>query len=173
MDYLKQFVIQFGGLKPGKHNFSFEVEDLFFEQFEYSEIKKGNVTVKIDFEREEKILILDFLIDGKVEMHCDRCYEPFLLPISGKERLIVKFGHDFHEENEEVQIIPEGETQINISSFIYEFIHLLIPFRRVHPDDENGNNLCDPEIIKRIDERESSSEPDPRWEALKKLKPKN
>jgi uncharacterized protein len=173
MDYLKQFVIQFGGLKSGLHQFSFTVEDLFFGQFEYSEIKKGNVNVKIDFEREEKILILNFLIDGKVEMHCDRCYEPFLLPISGKERLIVKFGNDFHEENEEVQIIPEGETQIDISSFIYEFIHLLIPFRRVHPEDENGNSLCDPEIIKRIDERESSSEPDPRWEVLKKLKLKN
>ena len=173
MDYLKQFVIQFGGLKSGLHQFSFEIEDLFFGKFEYSEIKKGNATVKIDFEREEKLLILNFFIDGKVEMHCDRCYELFLLPINGKERLIVKFGNDFHEENEEVQIIPEGETQIDIRSFVYEFIHLLIPFRRVHPEDENGNNLCDPEIIKRIDERESSYEPDPRWEVLKKLKPQN
>ena len=173
MDYLKQFVIQFGGLKPGLHQFFFEVGDLFFGQFEYSEIKKGKVAVKIDFEREEKMLILNFLIDGIVEMHCDRCYEPFLLPISGTERLIVKFGNDFHEEDDEVQIIPEGETKIDLSSFIYEFIHLLIPFRRVHPEDENGNSLCDPEIIKRIDERESSSEPDPRWEVLKKLKPIN
>ena len=173
MDYLKQFVIPFGGLKPGMHQFSFKIDDLFFDQFEYSEIKKGSVTVEIDLEREEKMLILNFIIAGKVEMHCDRCYEPFLLPVSGKERLIVKFGHDFHEENEEVQIIPEGETQIDTSSFIYEYIHLLVPFRRVHPADENGNSLCDPEIIKRIEEKEVSSEPDPRWEVLKKLKPKN
>jgi len=173
MDYLKQFVIPFGGLKPGMHQFSFKIDDLFFDQFEYSEIKKGSVTVEIDLEREEKMLILNFIISGKVEMHCDRCYEPFLLPVSGKERLIVKFGHDFHEENEEVQIIPEGETQIDTSSFIYEYIHLLVPFRRIHPDDENGNSLCDPEITKRIEEREVTSEPDPRWEVLKKLKPKN
>ena len=173
MDYLKQFVIPFGGLKPGVHQFFFEVDDLFFEQFEHSEIKKGNFTVEVDFEREEKMLILNFVINGKVEIPCDRCYESFLLPVSGKERLIVKFGAGFHEENEEVQIIPLGETQIDISPFIYEFVHLLIPFRRVHPEDENGNSLCDPDIIKRIDEREATSGPDPRWEALKKLKPKN
>jgi uncharacterized protein len=145
---------------------------LFFERYEHSEIKKGKFTVEVDFEREEKMLILNFLINGKVEIPCDRCFESFLLPISGRERLIVKFGDRFHEENEEVQIIPLGETQIDVSPFIYEFVHLLIPYRRVHPEDENGNSLCDPDIIKRIDERESVSGPDPRWEALKKLKPK-
>ena len=173
MDYLKQFVIPFGGLKPGVHQFTFKVDDLFFEQFEHSEIKKGKFTVEVAFEREEKMLILNFVINGKVEIPCDRCYESFLLPVSGKERLIVKFGDGFHEEDEEVQIIPIGETQIDISPFIYEFVHLLIPYRRVHPEDENGNSQCDPDIIKRIDEREATSEPDPRWEALKKLKPKN
>lgn len=173
MDYLKQFVIPFGGLKPGVHQFSFEVDDLFFERFEHSEIKKGKFKVEVAFEREEKMLILNFLINGKVDVPCDRCYESFLLAVNGKERLIVKFGDGFHEENEEVQIIPLGETQIDISPFIYEFVHLLIPYRRVHPEDENGNSLCDPEVIKRIDEREAASEPDPRWEVLKKLKPKN
>ena len=173
MDYLKQYIIPFAGLKPGVHRFSFKVDDLFFEQFEYSEINKGDIAVEIDLEKEEKILILNFSITGEVEVHCDRCYEPFNLSIDGNERLIVKFGHDFHEENEEVQIIPEGETQINVSSFIYEYVHLLIPVRRIHPVDKNGISMCDPEIIKRIEERESASEPDPRWEVLKKLKPNN
>jgi len=173
MDYLKQFVIPFGGLKPGTHQYSFEIDDLFFEKFEHSEIKKGKVTVEITIEREEKMLILNFNINGKVEVPCDRCYETFLLPFGGRERLIVKFGESFHEEDEEVLIIPTGETQIDVSPFIYEFVHLLIPVRRVHPEDENGISLCDPDIIKRIDEREESSGPDPRWEVLKKLKPKN
>jgi uncharacterized protein len=172
MDYLKQFVIPFGGLKPGHHQFSFEIDDKFFEQFEHSEIKKGHFFIEIDLEREEKVLNLIFSISGKIEVHCDRCFETFYMPVSGKERLIVKFGDSFHEENEEVQIIPLGETQIDVSTFIYEYVHLLLPVRRVHPEDENGNSLCDPEIIKKIDERETASEPDPRWEALKKLKSK-
>jgi len=173
MDYLKQFVIQFGGLKPGVHQFSFLIDDLFFEHFEYSEIKKGEVSVLIDLEKEEKMLVLHFAIDGKVEFPCDRCYLPFWLDIKGEENLIVKFGKDYHEENEDIQVIPEGEHHIDVSPFIYEYIHLLMPFRKVHPEDEDGNSLCDPEVIKRIDEREALSEPDPRWEILKKLKTKN
>ena len=173
MDYLKQYVIQFGGLKPGVHQFSFLVDDLFFEHFEYSEIKKGSVSILLDLEREEKMLVLHFAIDGFVEVFCDRCYSPFLQPIKGKETLIVKFGKDYHEENEEVQIIPEGETHVDIGPFLYEYVHLLLPFRKVHPDDENGNSLCDPEVINRIDEKEISTEPDPRWDLLKKLKTKN
>jgi uncharacterized metal-binding protein YceD (DUF177 family) len=172
MDYLKQFVIQFGGLKPGVHQFSFLINEEFFEHFEFSEIKKGEVDVGIDFEREEKMLVLHFSFNGKVEVPCDRCYIPFFLPIKGEEKLIVKFGKDYHEENENIQIIPEGELHIDVSPFIYEYVHLLMPFRKVHPEDENGNSLCDPEVIKRIDERETISEPDPRWEVLKKLKTK-
>ena len=173
MDYLKQYVIQFGGLKPGVHQFSYFINELFFEHFEYSEVKKGEVNVLIDLEREEKMLVLHFSITGHVEVPCDRCYIPFSLPLNGRETLIVKFGKDYHEENEEIQIIPEGETHLDISPFIYEYVHLLMPFRKVHPEDENGDSLCDPEVIKRIEERGSISEPDPRWEVLKKLKSKN
>ena len=173
MDYLKQYVIQFAGLKPGMHQFSYQVDDLFFEYFEYSEIKKGKVEVVIDLEKDEKMLVLHFSIHGNVEVPCDRCYLPFSLFLNGRETLIIKFGKDYHEENEEVQVIPEGETHIDVSPFIYEYIHLLMPFRKVHPEDSEGNSLCDPEVIKRIDERETPSEPDPRWEVLKKLKTKN
>jgi uncharacterized metal-binding protein YceD (DUF177 family) len=170
MDYFKQFVIQFGGLKPGMHQFSFSIDHVFFDHFEYSEIKKGLLDVTIDMEKEEKMLVLHFSIHGKVEVPCDRCYIPFDLEISGKENLIVKFGKDYHEENEEIQIIPEGEHHLDVSPFIYEYIHLLMPFRKVHPEDEEGNSLCDPDVIKRIDDNEKDFEPDPRWEVLKKLK---
>jgi uncharacterized protein len=173
MDYLKQYVIQFGGLKPGLHQFSFFIDEKFFEHFEYSEIKKGKFNVAIEMEREEKMLVLHFSMDGVAEVPCDRCYLPIDLPLNGRQSLIVKFGKDYHEENEDIQIIPEGEHHLDVSPFIYEYIHLLMPFRKVHPDDEEGNSLCDPEVIKRIDEREALSGPDPRWEVLRKLKPKN
>jgi uncharacterized metal-binding protein YceD (DUF177 family) len=47
----------------------------------------------------------------------------------------------------------------------------MVPIRKVHPDDENGESTCDPEIIKRIttEEKEESEGVDPRWEALKNL----
>jgi uncharacterized metal-binding protein YceD (DUF177 family) len=56
-----------------------------------------------------------------------------------------------------------------MSQYIYEYIHLLLPMRKVHGTDEDGNSLCNPDVISRITEEEH--EPgDPRWEVLRKLK---
>ena len=87
--------------------------------------------------------------------------------------ILVKFGDAYYEENEELQIIPEGVNHFDISPFLYEYIHLLLPVRRIHPEDENGNSLCDPEVIKMLDKSSSSGEPDPRWDVLNKLKNNN
>ena len=173
MDYLRQFVISFKGLKPGEHQYDFDIDDLFFDSFEYSELKKGQIHVHLNMMKEETMLILQFNLAGKITVPCDRCFEPVDIPVEGDEELIIKFGSDFHEESESIQIIPEGEGQIDVSNFIYEYIHLLVPARKVHPEDEEGNSSCDPEIIKRLDTIAPSSEPDPRWEVLKKLTTKN
>lgn len=170
MDWSHQFMIRFGGLKADTHHFDFEIDDKFFEHFEYSEIKNGTIAVHVELVKEEKVLTFHFFFDGKVILPCDRCFEPVELKISGAEQLIVKFGSGYYEENEELQIIPEGVNHFDISPFLYEYSHLLLPVRRVHPEDENGNSLCDPEIIKMLEQTSSASEPDPRWEVLNKLK---
>jgi uncharacterized protein len=172
VNYLDQFLIPISGIKPGRHTFGFKIDDLFFDQFEYSEIKSGSIRVDVELEKEEKLMHFHFSLDGVVRVPCDRCYEMMDQMIGGEEDLIVKFGSDFHEESEDVQVIPEGESQFSISQFCYEYIHLLVPARRVHPDDENGNSTCDPEVIKKLEEFTKPDEPDPRWDALKKLKTK-
>ena len=172
MNDLGQFVIPFGGLKPGNHQYDFEIDDLFFDHFEFGEIKKGHVSVRLDLEKEAKLLVLNFHFRGNVEVPCDRCAEPFSLPVAGNDRLIVKSGSGYYEENEVVQVIPEGESQLDVSPFIYEFIHLLLPVRRIHPERRNGESTCNPEILKKLNAEEKSNDPDPRWEALKKLRDK-
>ena len=77
-------------------------------------------------------------------------------------------GRRYFEESEQVQIIPESAHKIELAPFIYEFVYLLIPARRVHPEDENGNTMCNPEIIKKLNEL-SKPEPDSRWDSLKGL----
>jgi uncharacterized metal-binding protein YceD (DUF177 family) len=170
MNYYSQFIIPVTGLKPGSHQFDFEIDDSFFENFEYSEIRNGGIHLHLVIEKEENLLVFHFDFKGQVRVPCDRCYEPFDLPIGGKERLILKFGRDFHEESEEVQVVPIGENHFDISPFIYEYIHLSLPVRRVHPENELGENICDAGIIHRLEDLSKSSEPDPRWEVLAMLK---
>jgi uncharacterized metal-binding protein YceD (DUF177 family) len=173
MDYLEQYIIPFGGLKPGEHPFNFEIDKKFFDRFEYSQVRNGHVFADLVLDKQETMLVFSFSLHGEVEVPCDRCNEPLTLQIKGNEELIVKFGADYHEEDELVQIIPEGTKRFDVSPFLYEYIHLLIPARRVHPDDGEGNPTCNPEILNRMESQEGSAETDPRWDVLKKLKPKN
>jgi uncharacterized metal-binding protein YceD (DUF177 family) len=172
MNDLGQFVIPFRGLKPGNHQYHYEIDEPFFDHFEFGEIKKGHVSVRLDVEKEENLLVLHFHFQGNVEVPCDRCAELFSLPISGEDTLIVKPGSGYYEENEEIQVIPESESQLDVSPFIYEYVHLLLPLRRVHPEGENRESKCNPEILKKLNPAERSNNPDPRWEALNKLRDK-
>jgi uncharacterized metal-binding protein YceD (DUF177 family) len=172
MNYFKQFIIPVTGLKPGSHQFDYEIDDTFFEHFEYSEIHNGLIHMHLVVEKEENLLVLHFSFSGQVRVPCDRCYELFDLTLEGKQNLILKFGSVYQEESEDIQVVPVGENHFDISPFIYEYVHLALPVRRVHPENESGENTCDEEISRRLEDLSSSSGPDPRWEALTQLKDK-
>jgi uncharacterized protein len=168
----EQYQIAFSGLKPGTYTFDFNVGKSFFDQVEDAEIRDGNVAVAVTMAREERMLDLHFGIHGTVMVTCDRCNELMEIGVDGQERLIVKYGDRYYEESEDIQVIPETAHQFNLSPFIYEYIHLLVPIRRVHPEDESGSNRCDPEILQKLKELSEHHEMDPRWEALSQLKKK-
>ena len=169
VDYLKDFTIHFVGLSIGNHHFDFEVSDRFFEQFEYSQLQHGSVHVFVNLEKQERIMVFDFSFDGQVEVICDRCGEEFMFPLLGKEHLIVKFGVEYKEESEEMIIIPSTEYKIDLSSFIYEYLHLMLPVRIVHPDGDGGKTSCNAEALRRLEALAPKKTIDSRWEALGKI----
>jgi uncharacterized metal-binding protein YceD (DUF177 family) len=169
VNHLKEYNIPFVGLELGNHQFEFEVNDRFFEHFEYSQIQHGQVRVLVDLEKMERMMIFSISLQGKVLVTCDRCTDEFDFPLSDTEKLIVKLGAEYVEESDDVVVIPETEYQFDLAPYIYEFIHLALPFRLLHPDDENGNSTCDPDMLQRLNSLAASETTDPRWEALKKL----
>lgn len=169
MGTLKEFVISFAGLSEGIHKYDYKVSRSFFEEAESTEIEDGDVEVKLELEKQTRMLIFNFQISGTIVVPCDRCLDPMNVEIESENRLIVKFGERWDEEDDEVLIIPEHEHKIDIKQFIAEFIELQIPMRKVHPEDENGESSCNPEILKKLKEHQAA-EIDPRWEALKNLK---
>ncbi len=168
MKALKDYIIPFVGLKEGVHDYQFEADKQFFESYEYSEVKQGKVHVNVSMEKQNRMLIFNIQLKGIVIIPCDRCLNDMEYPVESEERLIVKFGHEWKEETEEILIIPETESQFDISGFIYEYIMLTLPFKRVHPD---GDESCINEFIIETGD-EGETEIDPRWEALKELKNK-
>lgn len=160
-------------MKDGLHHFDFKVEDTFFDSFGGSEVHKGNVDVHVSMNKRTHMLEFDFDLKGNVSITCDRCLDEFSLDIELQTVLIVKFGEETHEETDELYILHEQEHEIDLSQFIYEYIHLSLPYKRVHPLDKKGKPTCNKEMLKRLEDLsvndDKSIETDPRWDDLKRL----
>ena len=175
MNDLKEYLIPFVGLKTGKHQFDYQIDNTFFKNFDYDEYNAVSVKVDIVLEKKSTMLELDFKHKGTVNVPCDVSGEEFDLPIKGKLKLLVKFGDAFNDENEELLILPHGEFQVNVAQYIYESIILSVPLRRVHPGIKDGSLIDVIEKLESLSPKENKKEEqqnndiDPRWENLKKL----
>ena len=97
MGVTKRYTIAYKGLKPGLHDFRFEVDGSLFDEFESPEIKDGACEVTVALERGEAMLTLDVTVDGSVVVECDRCLEECRIPVHYQGRLLVKFSDEVHE----------------------------------------------------------------------------
>lgn len=175
MKALKDYTIPFVGLKEGEHHFDFEIDNTFFQNFEYDEFNA--VSVKIDFKLVKKSTLLElyFTASGALNVNCDITNEPYDQAIDGEFKLVVKFGNEYNDDNEDILIVPHGEYEINVAQYIYELIVLAVPIKRVHPGIEDGT--LQSEILSKLEElspsedkkTKSSEDIDPRWNNLKKL----
>ena len=172
-----EFLIPFIGLKLGKHQFEYQINKKFFEDFGYDEFESCDIKVNVLLEKKSTMLELHFKHKGTIHVPCDLTNEMFDLPVKGKINLIVQFGEAFNNDNEELLILPHGEHQVDISQYIYEMIALSIPLKRIHPGVKDGTLKTD--ILDKLDELKVNAkeqkadakqeETDPRWDQLKKL----
>lgn len=177
MKYLKKYKIPFSGLSTGKHNFEFDIDEQFFECFEHSIVKKGQLTANVELQKQENMLVVEFDIQGEIRLTCDVCLQDFDSPVEIEERVLVKFVNDeWDETSEEIIVLSHNDYELDISTLLYEFINVSVPY--YIKCDEQGDGLnCDPEMLTRLqNERTESTDSneeqtvDPRWEALKKIK---
>ncbi|CAM3912382.1 MULTISPECIES: YceD family protein [Flavobacterium] len=173
MKKLKEYLIQFAGLKLGKHQFDYQLDNSFFGCFDYDEFNEVNIDVVLILEKKNTMLELNFDYNGVVNIPCDLTNELFDLPVKGKLKLIVTFGEEFNNENEELLVLPHGEFQVDVSQYIYEGIVLSVPVKRIHPGVKDGSLKSEAletleKLAPKVEEQEQENI-DPRWENLKKL----
>lgn len=172
MRELKEYNIQFVGLKQGKHQFNYSIDNKFFEVFNYDEFNSSSLKVSLTFVKKSTLFELAFIVEGTVEVPCDVTNELYHQEIESELPLVVKFGPEYNDDNEEILILPHEAYEFNVAQFIYEMIVLAVPTKRVHPkvldgtmESETLNKLKELEIKK----EKSVEETDPRWDKLKNL----
>ncbi len=171
MSILSFYNVAFKGLSQGKHIFDYEVDDKFFHEFEGGLVDEGKVNVRLTLEKQSALMVLWFDLKGTIKVQCDRCLEMYDQPIESQDRIFVKFGEKEFNEGDDVIWVSTNDYQLNTAQLIYEYIGLAIPIKRIHPDDENGNSTCDPEMIEKLSKYviEEDEQPNSVWDDLKKL----
>lgn len=168
------------------HTYEYQLDNKFFAALEGGEFQQGDVYVWLDIVRTGNTFELDFELEGSVQVPCDRCLDDMTIEVETLEKLYVKLGSEYNDEDADVIVIPEVDGEINIAWNMYEYIALSLPIKRVHPDGECNQEMAqrleavmlieideDEELIDRRIEQEGNEEVDPRWEELKKLIEKN
>ena len=172
MKDLKQFNIPFVGLKEGSHVFNYTIDNKFFEAFNFDEYNNSSIEVSLNFLKKSTLFELIFKAKGSVEVPCDVTNELFEQEIKSKLPLVVNFGPEYNDENEEILILPHEAYEFNVAQFIYEMIVLAVPNRRVHPKVLDGT--MESEALKKLKELQikkvkTVENTDPRWDKLKNL----
>ncbi|MBR0038216.1 MAG: DUF177 domain-containing protein [Bacteroidales bacterium] len=183
MGKLDQYNIQLKTMAIGKSVIEYHLDNAFFALLEDVEIQKGDIKVKVLVEKQAKQSELNFELEGKVIVPCDRCLEEMNQPIKTTGHLIVRFGKEFKDDGDDIVVVPEEKGIINVSWFLYEFIELAIPIKHVHPygqcnagmssklSEHIAIDASEEDFLNMSEESEADSETvDPRWEALKGLR---
>ena len=165
------YTIPIFGLKEGRHTIDYTIGEEFFEFFEESEIKEGSLIANIEIEKRSTHADLLIKISGSIKISCDRCLEIYDQHLSSENRILIKFGKSLEEDDPDIISLSSEEHEVDLRQHLYEFIHLALPIRRVHPNDSKGKSSCDPLMLKKLKEHliEEEHEMDPRWAELKKL----
>jgi uncharacterized metal-binding protein YceD (DUF177 family) len=175
MKQLNEFLIPFVGLKLGKHQFEYQINKSFFDQFDYDDFENANITSNVLLEKKTTFMELTVKHKGTVFVPCDLTNEMFDLSIKGKIKMVIQFGDEFNNDNETLLILPHGDHQIDVSQYVYENIVLSIPLKRVHPGIKDGTLQSDAldklnELkVEKIKKQAEKQDIDPRWDKLKQL----
>ena len=114
-----------------------------------------------------------FKIQGFVGLECDRSLDRFDHSIDLDKRMIFKFGEEDREIDDEVEMISKDRQSLDMSQFIFEFISMAIPMKKLHPRYKNEEQVEEELYFSSEEDMDldnQKEEIDPRWEALKKLR---
>jgi len=175
---LDHFRIDLKALRDNELRENFSIDDDFFKAIEAPLIQSGKLNVELLVRKIAGCYEIRFHSEGEVTVACDLCLEDMQQPVCADNRLIVKMGEEYSEDDDEHITIDADEGILDVAWYIYEFIALSVPARHVHAPGK-----CNDAMLRILEEhsaatRSSDAEDaddaiDPRWSKLKDINIKN
>ncbi len=181
----REYEIAFVGLKPGIHEYNYQVDDKFFADYKETDpedigFKNCNASVKLLLEKNTSFLMLKFEVGGSVNVICDRCGNTLPIDLWDEFNLVIKQIENpdemnQNEEDPDVFYISRTESHIHLADWIYEFVMLSIPMQRMCSEEEIGGPQCNKEILALLKKMNSGTVEDnhPLQKGLEQFKKNN
>ncbi len=132
----------------------YDIDDSFFQAID-GLVSHGQIQTTVEVEGNTRTMFkLHIHSVGQVSVPCDRCLADMQIPIDTDDTLAVKLGDDYLDEGD-VVVIPATDGYIDTAQFIYEFVVLSLPMKRVH---EQGQ--CDEATLRALDSHLTSMDSD-------------
>lgn len=105
---------------------------------ESADIRSGEVAVALTVNHGGDIFDLSFEMKGEIVIGCDRCLDDLRQEVDTEYHIVLKYGENCGEDDDEVITVLETERSFDLSHLIYDTIALTIPMKHVH--EEGGCN---------------------------------
>jgi uncharacterized metal-binding protein YceD (DUF177 family) len=174
----RDYDIAFVGLKPGIHEYEYQVNDKFFEAYQQQDFRNCRANIKLTLDKQNGFMLLKFEIGGLLEVTCDRCGSTTLpMNLWDEFNIMVKLVEEpavmnEQEEDPDVYYISRGDSHLHISEWIYEFVNLSIPMQKMCSEENMGSSFCNNDVLDMLSKAgdEPASSENPIWKELEKLK---
>jgi len=182
---LRNFNIDIYKLKNGIHHYEFDVDQEFFDFFNFDLINSGKGKAILILDKTETFIDVTFKFEGTIGLVCDRSLETFDYEVNNEHKIMFKYGDHDEEISDEIMVIDRNTQRLNVAQYIYEFIVLAVPMKKLHPrfveEMEEDEEIAEADTIliySSAEKEEEKEEPgeediDPRWKLLKQFKENN
>jgi len=145
------YVFRFKDLEIGIYSYTISINRPFFVKHNELDVTDGDIKVSVTINKKALEMEVDVAFSGIIEVECDRCLDRFFIPVDYNGSIIVKFADNPPEDkNDEIMYLRYDVNEIDLEHYLYESISLSIPYRKVHPDLDEGISGCNPEMLKRL-----------------------
>ena len=126
MSSRRDYDIAFVGLKPGLHEFEYEIDNRFFDEYQEQDFRNCVAHIRLTLDKNNGFMLLKFEVGGKLEVTCDRCGNGLPLDLWDEFNIVVKMVDDpelmnSQEEDPDIYYISKGESHLHVADWIYEF----------------------------------------------------
>lgn len=177
MNSKREFEIPFVGLKPGIHEYEYQITNKFFEAYPQQEFNNCKANVKLLLDKKTGFMLLKFEVGGSIEVVCDRCGNDLPLELWDEFNIVVKLVEEpetmnNQEEDPDVYYISRGESHLHIADWIFEFINLSIPMQKMCDIKDIGGPNCNKEVLEMLKRMDGVNQEvgNPIWKGLEKFK---